>query len=93
MPDNVVFEILPVLLKQILDEDPQIISAGLGQIISVTDLLNTKGDKGYKMVTTEITKFLNALVQHSDPDTKELARVKLGEMAPKLSDEDRGINI
>jgi hypothetical protein len=76
-----------------LDEDPQIISAGLGQIISVTDLLNTKGDKGYKMVTTEITKFLNALVQHSDPDTKELARVKLGEMAPKLSDEDRGINI
>jgi hypothetical protein len=55
--------------------------------------LNTKGDKGYKMVTTEITKFLNALVQHSDPDTKELARVKLGEMAPKLSDEDRGINI
>ena len=67
--------------------------ACLGQIILISEILVSKGDDGYNIIVTTLTTFLRDLIRHADPDTKELARVKLGEIAPILSDDDRGFHI
>ena len=67
--------------------------AALCQVIGISGFLNSKGEKGYKVLVETLLPFMGDLVRHNDPDTKELARVKLGEIAPILTENDRGYHI
>ena len=93
LDDKFIYEILPELIKKIRDLNPQIIMAALCQVIGISGFLNSKGEKGYKVLVETLLPFMGDLVRHNDPDTKELARVKLGEIAPILTENDRGYHI
>ena len=93
LDDKVIFELLPKIIKDVVQESSQIIMACLGQVVQISEVLQCKGNAGYRCIVETITPFLRDLVRHSDPDTKEQARVKQGEIAPVLSDDDRGFHI
>jgi HEAT repeat protein len=83
-------DILPELLKQISQGRVELIQVSLSQIRPLADYLKKHQQaRGYRAIIQDITPFLTELVDHEEPDIRDMARSKLGEIAELMTEEDR----
>lgn len=67
----------------------EMIRACLGQVIQLTETVKREyGKEGYTCVVKTIVPFIVSFVDHEDIDSRDLARTKLGEIAPLLEEHD-----
>lgn len=87
-------ELLPGVLKEILESRIELIQACLSQIYGLSEhLKNHMGVAGYRTLIDHITPFLTELVDHEEPDIRDMARSKLGEIASLMTEEDRSNHV
>lgn len=52
-------------------------------------LKNNLGEQGYKCIINDLTPLLTQLVNNDEPDIRDMARTKLGEIAQLMTEQDR----
>lgn len=83
-------ELMPAVLKFVSQSRIELIQACLSQIRPLADYLkHHQGDRGYQAIIEDITPFLTELVDHEEPDIRDMARSKLGEIAELMTEADR----
>ena len=62
----------------------------LAEITPISSLtVKEYGDQGYQLLKKKICPFLNTLIQNEEADIRAVSRMRLGEIAPLLTEEDR----
>jgi hypothetical protein len=83
-------DLLPGVLKHVSQSRVELIQACLSHIRALAEYLKLhQQEKGYKAIIEHITPFLTELVDHEEPDIRDMARSKLGEIAELMTEADR----
>ena len=83
-------QLLPDVLKYVKNGRNDLIQACLSQVQSLAEYLKRDlGEDGYRCIINDLTPFLTELVDHDEPDIRDLARGKLGDIAQLMTEADR----